>query len=160
MLHRLWKRYVYYCLSPVLQFNRIKICNNSPIIMVSIFRGFYFCLAIDDDVVWRSGLSVSDASNHSIRTYDSNRVSLLHLLISLLSQPLFHAPEEYLVILNPFATYLTSRRCKNVKNLFISLLNVIISYDTTGYVSNQLLCKHIFLLGNSIHERYRYSRRD
>jgi len=56
-------------------------------------------------------------------------------MISMLSQPLFHAPEVYLVILNPFATYLTSRRCKNVRNLFVSLINVVLSYDTTGYVS-------------------------
>lgn len=56
-------------------------------------------------------------------------------MISLLSQPLFYTPEEYLVILNPFATYFTSRRSKNVKNLFVSLINIVISYDTTGYVS-------------------------
>lgn len=54
-------------------------------------------------------------------------------MISLLSQPLFHAPEEYLVILNPFSTFLTNRRCKNTKNLFVSLINLIISYDCVGY---------------------------
>ena len=58
------------------------------------------------------------------------------LLVSLLSQPLFYTPDEYLVILNPFATFLTCRRSRNVKNLFISLLNVVISYDSTGYVSS------------------------
>lgn len=56
-------------------------------------------------------------------------------MIGLLSQPLFHTADEYLIILNPFSTYLTSRRCKNVKNLFISLLNNVISYDCQGYVS-------------------------
>ena len=60
----------------------------------------------------------------------------MRLLIVLLSQPLFHAPDEYLVILNPFSTYLTNRRCKNVKNLFVSLVNIIISYDCAGYVSS------------------------
>ena len=48
---------------------------------------------------------------------------------------MFHAPDEYLVILNPFSTYLTNRRCKNVKNLFVSLVNFVVSYDCAGYVS-------------------------
>jgi len=48
---------------------------------------------------------------------------------------MFNTPEEYLFILNPFATYLTNRRCRNVKNLYISLVNLVISYDIQGYVS-------------------------
>jgi hypothetical protein len=92
-------------------------------------------VAIDDDAVWRAGVSVQESPNHRVSSYNQARISLLHLTISLLSQPLFHTPDEYLVILNPFATYLTSRRCKNVKNLFISLINVVISYDASGYVS-------------------------
>jgi len=59
----------------------------------------------------------------------------MFLMVTLLSQPLFHAPDEYLVILNPFATYFTSRRCKNVKNLYVSLINLVVSYDSAGYVS-------------------------
>lgn len=35
--------------------------------------------------------------------------------------------------MNPFASYLTSKKCKNVKNLFVSLINTIISYDCQGY---------------------------
>lgn len=62
-------------------------------------------------------------------------------MIVLLSQPLFHAPDEYLVILNPFSTYLTNRRCKNVKNLFVSLINFVVSYDCAGYVSKKALTK-------------------
>ena len=54
-------------------------------------------------------------------------------MITLLSQPLFHSPDEYLSILNPFSTFLTNRRCKNVKNLFVSLINFIVSYDCSGY---------------------------
>ena len=66
----------------------------------------------------------------------------MFLLVTILSQPLFHSPDEYLVILNPFATYFTNRRCKNVKNLFVSLVNLVISYDCTGYVSpSQLKCR-------------------
>jgi hypothetical protein len=74
-----------------------------------------------------------EAPNHYETQYDGNRVILMRLLIVLLSQPLFHSPDEYLVILNPFSTYLTNRRCKNVKNLFVSLVNIIISYDCAGY---------------------------
>ena len=76
-----------------------------------------------------------EAKNHYETQYDGNRITLLRLMITLLSQPLFHAPDEYLVVLNPFSTYLTNRRCKNVKNLFVSLVNYIISYDCAGYVS-------------------------
>ena len=76
-----------------------------------------------------------EARNHYETKYDANRIALLRLMIVLLSQPLFHSPDEYLVILNPFSTYLTNRRCKNVKNLFVSLVNYIISYDCAGYVS-------------------------
>ena len=53
----------------------------------------------------------------------------MRLLIMILSQPLFYAPDEYLLVLNPFSTYFTSRRAKNTKNLFVSLVNTVISYD-------------------------------
>ncbi len=56
-------------------------------------------------------------------------------MVVLLSQPLYYSPEEYLLVLNPFCTYFTSNRCKNVKNLFISLINTVLSYDCSGYVS-------------------------
>jgi hypothetical protein len=36
-------------------------------------------------------------------------------------------------VLNPFSTYFTSRRAKNTKNLFVSLVNTIIAYDCQGY---------------------------
>ena len=82
-----------------------------------------------------------EARNHYQSQYDPNRISLIRLMIVLLSQPLFHAPDEYLVILNPFSTYLTNRRCKNVKNLFVSLINFVVSYDCAGYVSEKAFSK-------------------
>lgn len=90
---------------------------------------------IDEQLVWKSGVSIMEARNHYETQYDANRISLVRLIIALLSQPLFHAPDEYLVILNPFSTFLTNRRCKNAKNLFMSLLNFVVSYDCAGYVS-------------------------
>ena len=97
---------------------------------------------IDDQLVWKSGISIMEARNHYETKYDSNRIALVRLMIALLSQPLFHGPDEYLVILNPFSTFLTNRRCKNVKNLFVSLVNFIISYDCAGYVSKSLPSAH------------------
>ena len=94
---------------------------------------------IDENMVWKSGISVLEAKNHTTNSYNQNRVSLMFLMVTLLSQPLFHAPDEYLVILNPFATYFTSRRCKNVKNLYVSLINLVVSYDSAGYVSTAKL---------------------
>lgn len=109
--------------------------------------------------MWKSGISVVESVNHYTKAYDVNRISLMFMMVSLLSQPLFHTADEYLVILNPFATYLTCRRSKNVKNLFISLLNVVISYDCTGYVSDSCI-SHDLSLGYPIRECNRYVGRD
>lgn len=46
---------------------------------------------------------------------------------------MYYSAEDYLTVLNPFATYFTSKKSKNCKNLFISLLNQVISYDVGGY---------------------------
>lgn len=54
-------------------------------------------------------------------------------MIVILSQPLFYTPDEYLLVLNPFNTYFSNKRSKNCKNLFVSLINVIVSYDVQGY---------------------------
>jgi len=88
---------------------------------------------IDENMVWRNGISVPAAVNHNSYQYDKNRIDLLRLIITILSQPLFYAPDEYLLVLNPFSTYFSNKRSKNCKNLFVSLINVIISYDVSGY---------------------------
>lgn len=88
---------------------------------------------IDENLVWRSGISVPGATNHNNYQYDKNRTDLLRLMITILSQPLFYAPDEYLLVLNPFSTYFSNKRSKNCKNLFVSLINIIVSYDVTGY---------------------------
>ena len=54
-------------------------------------------------------------------------------MITTLSQPLYFSADDYLQILNPFSTFFSNRRSKNCKNLFISLLNTILSYDVAGY---------------------------
>jgi hypothetical protein len=63
----------------------------------------------------------------------------MRLMIVILSQPLYYGPDEYLLVLNPFSTYFTSRRAKNTKNLFVSLVNTVLSYDCTGYVRTSFL---------------------
>lgn len=89
---------------------------------------------IDQNVLWKNGVSTSgDVYNHYYTNFDANRISLLRLMLVCVSQPLYHTSEEYLTILNPFSCFFTCRRSKNVKNLFVSLLNTIISYDTEGY---------------------------
>ena len=89
---------------------------------------------IDQNVLWKNGVSTSgDVHNHYTDTYDKNKISLLRLLLICISSPLYHGSEEYLTILNPFWWFFTWRRAKNVKNLFVSLLNNIISYDIEGY---------------------------
>lgn len=89
---------------------------------------------IDQNALWKNGVSTSgDVYNHYYTNYDANRISLLRLLLVCISQPLYHGSEEYLTILNPFSWYLTCRRSSNIKSLFVSLLNNIISYDIEGY---------------------------
>lgn len=88
---------------------------------------------IDENLVWKNGISVPAAVNHGVFTYDKNRIDLLRLIITILSQPLFYSPDEYLLVLNPFSTYFSNKRSKNCKNLFVSLINVIVSYDVSGY---------------------------
>jgi len=89
--------------------------------------------AIDEHMVWKQGITVVEAPNHHNQSYNTVRIQLVRLLIVVLSQPLYYSPDEYLLVLNPFSTYFTSRRAKNTKNLFVSLVNTIIAYDTQGY---------------------------
>ena len=86
-------------------------------------------VGIDENLVWRSGISVPMAANHENYSYDRNRISLLRLAITILSQPLYFSPDDYLLVLNPFSTYFTNKRAKNCKNLFVSLVNTVIAYD-------------------------------
>lgn len=88
---------------------------------------------IDENLVWKNGISVPACFNHANYQYDKNRISLLRLLVAILSQPLFYTADEYLLVLNPFNTYFSNKRSKNCKNLFVSLVNTIISYDVQGY---------------------------
>jgi hypothetical protein len=115
-------------------------------------------LAIDEHMVWKSGVTVPEATNHHVHSYNGVRIQLLRLLIVVLSQPLFYGPDEYLLILNPFSTYFTSRRAKNTKNLFVSLVNTVLAYDTQGYVSDKFELNFLNL-GHSIPKRNRFLRR-
>ena len=40
---------------------------------------------IDQNLVWRNGISVPDAVNHNAQQYDKNRIDLLRLVITMLS---------------------------------------------------------------------------
>jgi hypothetical protein len=42
-------------------------------------------VGIDENLVWRSGISVPMATNHENYNYDRNRISLLRLAITVLS---------------------------------------------------------------------------
>jgi hypothetical protein len=105
-------------------------------------------LGIDEQIVWKSGISIPEAPNHYYNNYNPVRIDLMRLLIIILSQPLYYGPDEYLLVLNPFSTYFTNRRAKNTKNLFVSLVNTVLSYDCQGYVNIEII---IFInLGYSI----------
>ena len=74
-----------------------------------------------------------DCPNNYETGFFQNRIDLLRLLTVVLSQPLYYSAEDYLTVLNPFSTYFSSKKAKNSKNLFVSLLNSITSYDVAGY---------------------------
>jgi len=40
---------------------------------------------IDENLVWRSGISVPGAANHNNYQFDKNRIDLMRLLITILS---------------------------------------------------------------------------
>lgn len=40
---------------------------------------------IDENMVWKNGISVPAALNHNVKTYDQNRIGLLRLMIVMLS---------------------------------------------------------------------------
>ena len=40
---------------------------------------------IDDQLVWKSGISIMEAKNHYETQFDANRITLLRLMITLLS---------------------------------------------------------------------------
>lgn len=84
-------------------------------------------------MLWRKGVSTPGVvPSHADMNYNNDRLQLLRLMVVCLSQPLYYNAEDYLKILNPFCSYFTCKRTKNIKNLFISLLNTVISYDTQG----------------------------
>lgn len=124
--------------------NQINAINMMEAISLLLFKEGYTIMplvdgitpkyfGIDENLVWRNGISVPAAVNHHNFSYDKNRIDLLRLVITVLSQPLFYSPDEYLLVLNPFNTYFSNKRSKNCKNLFVSLINVIVSYDVSGY---------------------------
>ena len=40
---------------------------------------------IDENLVWKNGISVPSAANHAVYMYDKNRIDLLRLIITVLS---------------------------------------------------------------------------
>ena len=49
-----------------------------------------------------------------------------------LSQSLFYYPNSYHLEFNPFVMFITNKYCKNINNIFPSLLKTIVKYDPKG----------------------------
>ena len=53
-------------------------------------------------------------------------------MVVILSQSLYYFPEQHHLEFNPFIMFLTNKHCKNINNMFPSLLKTIVRYDPKG----------------------------
>ena len=86
---------------------------------------------IDIKTIWSGGLQYEDTRQAKERKYDSVRCEILYLLLTCLSSQIY-APMGSTI--NLFSMYATCGKAQNVKNLFFSLLNTVLSYNWKGFV--------------------------
>jgi len=85
---------------------------------------------VDASLLWRTSLS---ARLETSRQLNLNRIELLKLLISLLSEPLYYPPEQTPPVPSLWRFYLTSPACPFIHNLTYSLLYTGFAFDPLGY---------------------------
>ncbi len=88
---------------------------------------------IDVKVIWAGGLQYEDTRQRKERVFDRNRVDVLYLILECLGTQIY---EEKRSANNLFAMYAGCGKAQNVKNMFFSLINTVVSYDWRGYVSS------------------------
>ena len=85
---------------------------------------------IDPKIIWNNGVQCRNAKNNNNRLFDSNRVHVLSLILMCIGSRVY---DTSITPCNYFGLYVTNTGFKNYKNLFLSLLNTVISYDWKGY---------------------------
>ncbi len=90
---------------------------------------------IDIKLIWSGGLQFSETRQSKERKFDSARVAVLRLLLICVTSQLYNPSEN---IFNYFAFCTTCGAAPYIKNLFFSLMNIVLSYNWKGYVSFSL----------------------
>mmetsp|Transcript_19013 Transcript_19013/g.31170 ORF Transcript_19013/g.31170 Transcript_19013/m.31170 type:complete len:747 (-) Transcript_19013:439-2679(-) len=88
--------------------------------------------AVNESLVWANGVHIHKASS-SWSALDRNRVEVLRLLLVMGCQTLYFLPQDYSLPRNRWLEYLTCETFPHGKELFYSLLNVVVSYDPVGW---------------------------
>ena len=100
---------------------------------------------IDIKLIWRGGLQFSETKQHKETKYDANRIEVLKLLLLCASSQLYNPADSKVFNFSVF--YATCGAAPFVKNMFFSLLNVVLSHQWQGFVSMRTS-----YLGNSLCE--------
>lgn len=85
---------------------------------------------VDASLLWRTSLN---ARLDTSRQLNLNRIELLKLLISLLSEPLYYQSDQIPPVPSLWRFYLTSPACPFIHNLTYSLLYTGFAFDPLGY---------------------------
>lgn len=87
------------------------------------------------DFVWKAGCfcAPEEVPNNFITAYNTTRISCMKLLLILVSFTMYNTTEDYLCLVNPFCAFLTNKQTKNLETFVISILNIYLKYDPTGY---------------------------
>lgn len=89
---------------------------------------------VDPGAVWAGGLQAEEAKQGKERKFDQNRCDVLYLIMECLSTQLYEE-KRACGECNLFAMYASCGETPNIKNMFFSLLNTVVSYNWKGYVS-------------------------
>jgi len=86
---------------------------------------------IDQKIIWCGGLQFEHTKNENERKFDENRCDVLKLILQLIGSQIY---QKINTSFNYFAAYVTNGKAQNVKNMFFSLLNTVISYNWQGLI--------------------------
>lgn len=88
---------------------------------------------VTQSALWAPGVGGFEASPAQASSFDRNRVEVLRLLLSATCEPLYLSAEAYDPWASRWLSVATAQDLPNARLLFYSLLNVIFSYDPTGF---------------------------
>ncbi|KAJ8611150.1 hypothetical protein CTAYLR_003576 [Chrysophaeum taylorii] len=88
---------------------------------------------VTQSALWAAGIGGFEARPAIASTFDRNRIEVLRLLLAATCEPLYQTADAYDPWASRWLAVATARDAPNARLLFYSLLNVIFSYDPTGF---------------------------